>query len=334
MIRLPGWRATGDGQRRFVAAMGEWVYSPALGDLVDHFGGGPVPEPLAAALRYLDEFSADVWDFRHGRERHQSVAPDFPRGTADRVREHARTLGLSGQGRPGQQRYDHVLVLGGRIRACLLRARFAAGLLRSGIAADDVVGLGSLRPVDDSERQHAADLSANHSAPARLATEFDAMDMALRDAFHFTAATAATEVGGEPPEHARTGWRLRTYPGSPRTRLVAAPSSEPLTRRANTADTLGFWARTAGISADHRLLLVTSSIHATFQHCDAVRVLGLPFGCAIDTVGADPSAVPDDRLRLRWDTATLLQEIRSTIRSLRHLHHDISQWTPRRVPTR
>lgn len=311
MTRLPGWRSDGDGPHRFVTAMAAWAYSAALADLVDHFGGGPVPQPLDAGLRYLDDFSAAVWDFRGGRERHQSVAPEFSADTVDRVRRHAGTLGLSGpadHSRP--RRYDHVLVLGGRARACVLRSRFAAELLRAGVTAGDVVGLGSLRPVDDAERRHAADLGG-HPADT-LATEFDAMDLALTDAFELTTATATTKMGGVPPDDPRTGWRVRTYPGTPRVRLLAAPSSQPQLRRANTADTLTFWARTAGITAAHRLLLVTSALYVPFQHCDAVRVLGLPFGCAVDTVGTEQPP--------GTDAATLLQEIRSAIRSMMLLH--------------
>jgi len=106
--------------------------------------------------------------------------------------------------------------------------------------------------------------------------------------------------------------------------VLAAPSSRPAQRRANTADTLHFWAQSAGVRPGQRVLVVTSALHATFQHCDAVRVL-LPYGCVVETAGLDSEAVTDPRLRSTVETGTLLQEIRSAIRSLHHLHEHLTR---------
>ena len=38
------------------------------------------------------------------------------------------------------------------------------------------------------------------------------------------------------------------------------------------------------------MLLVTSTIYVPAQHCDAVRVLALPRGCTVETVGFDVSS--------------------------------------------
>jgi hypothetical protein len=59
------------------------------------------------------------------------------------------------------------------------------------------------------------------------------------------------------------------------------------------------------------VLVVTTDLFVPFQHCDAVRLLGLPYGCAVETVGFDTSTTVR--------TFELLQEVRSAIRSMRAL---------------
>jgi hypothetical protein len=65
------------------------------------------------------------------------------------------------------------------------------------------------------------------------------------------------------------------------------------------------------------VLLVTTDLYVPYQHCDAVRVLGLGHGYGVDTVGLDPARYPD--LLVPTTTAKLLQEIRSAIRAMRAL---------------
>lgn len=56
---------------------------------------------------------------------------------------------------------------------------------------------------------------------------------------------------------------------------------------------------------------MTTDIYVPFQHCDAIRVLGLSANCGIDTVGADGSASAAP--------GPYLQEIRSAVRAMRNL---------------
>ncbi|MEV6525746.1 hypothetical protein AB0M43_27740 [Longispora sp. NPDC051575] len=103
---------------------------------------------------------------------------------------------------------------------------------------------------------------------------------------------------------------MRQQSAHPTHTILAAPSRTP-GRRANTADTYRYWAE--NYSPTGRLLLVTSTAYVPFQHCDALRVLGLEYGCEIDTVGLAPTALP-------FTPANYLQEVRSAIRSMRALH--------------
>jgi hypothetical protein len=99
--------------------------------------------------------------------------------------------------------------------------------------------------------------------------------------------------------------------------LAAASSRPPL--RANTADTLVGWAahvRTP--TRAERVLLVTNDPYVRHQHCDAVRLLGRRYGCGIETIGFDEVATREwGRPRL---TTELLQEVRSSLLAMRHLH--------------
>ncbi|MDP9795163.1 hypothetical protein J2S43_003675 [Catenuloplanes nepalensis] len=135
-----------------------------------------------------------------------------------------------------------------------------------------------------------------------------------------TGANAAANAGATGADATAAG----EPPARPAVHVLAAPSSEPEKRRARTPDTYEFWARRFGARPGDRILVVTSPIYVPFQHCDAIRMLGLPHGCAIDTVGFDPAhAVPPQP-----ETATApdryLQETRSAILSMQRLFAAIS----------
>ncbi|WP_412539999.1 hypothetical protein R8Z50_29880 [Longispora sp. K20-0274] len=270
-----------------------WVTSRPLRDLVRAFGGGWPTGSLAKILSDLDVFSQGVWDFRAGQERHLARAKDFDPRTTDLIMASCRALGLVDEEDPKNQTYTHFLVLGGLIRACIQRPEYAARL-SARVTTGDVTALGSFRPLTDIEKSLAARLGLG--APL---TEFDAMDAGMRLAFGL----------GEPAEVTE---HVRRYTGEAPASftVVAAPSSVP-GRRANTADTYRYWAEHYSPAGD--LLLVTSTAYVPFQHCDALRILGLEYGCGIDTVGLAPTALP-------FTPANYLQEVRSAIRSMRALH--------------
>ncbi len=98
---------------------------------------------------------------------------------------------------------------------------------------------------------------------------------------------------------------------------MAAPSAEPSVRRADTSDTYRFWAGEHHPGPGDAVLIVTSPIYVPFQHADALRLLTLPYGCAVDTVGFDAAQ--------RSGPERYLQEIRSAVRSMRKLHDAYTQ---------
>jgi hypothetical protein len=102
--------------------------------------------------------------------------------------------------------------------------------------------------------------------------------------------------------------------------VIAAPSSDPGRRRANTADTCRFWTEeVTPLRGGERILVVTTALYVPFQHCDALTMIGLPYGCVVDTIGHDPSILDDDLFLPAPTPAHHLQELRSTILSMRRL---------------
>ncbi|MER5456076.1 hypothetical protein ABT008_14955 [Micromonospora sp. NPDC002389] len=294
------------------AAIDDWTRSPALRALVTAFGGTLPVGHLSHRLAWLDDFSL-VWDTRNGGERHESRRVDHGQDIRELVDHVALSLGLRGRHRPGRRYYQHVLIAGGGVRTCVARSLFAADLISGGVVADQVSGLGSLRPIADKERDHARYLGLTG-----IETEFDGMDAGLQRAFRLDRPVVdELMVGG-----GFSGWRVRTYRfGSRDIRTLAAPSTEPATRRANTADTLEFWAEQVGRpEPGDNVLLVTTDLHVPFQHCDALRTLTLRHGCGVDTVGLEPQGLADPHLRHVYPTSAVLQEVRSAVRSMRALY--------------
>ncbi|WP_100444821.1 hypothetical protein [Glycomyces xiaoerkulensis] len=304
-----------DGPEAVIAGIADWIGSEPVRDLAAAFGGA-LPGGTAANLDYLEAFSAAHWDFRAGRERFETGAERFDPSTERLVREAALALGLGGEPKPGRQHYTHVLILGGLVSSCLFRTRFAADLLADSVAAEQVTGVGGFRPFNHRDREFA---ELTGVAAGRF--EVDAMAAGLELAFE-PKGEPEVERGGDPDRDPNRAWKITAYTAEALTvRSVAAPSSEPEQRRADTADTCRFWAdHVADLGTGDSVLVVTSSIFIPFQHGDALSYMGLPYGCEVDTVGVDTTTLPETYFRKEYTASGYLQEIRSAIRSMRRLH--------------
>lgn len=291
-----------------------WIGSPALARMVSAFGGdwferlGP-DERLAA----LEEFSAR-WDFRAGRERNLVDDVDFGPELAAGILDAAAELGLRGANEPRRRGYDLVVILGGLLRACLGRPLQAAGLIGAGtIETPRVVALGGFRPLRGDELELAVRI-LDHE----VADEYEGMAAGLRAAFGLADPVASR---GERSETVGASWAVDEYraAGGPSVHLVAVPSSDPGVRRANTPDGYEWLAAESGwLGPGSSVLIVTTDIYRPYQYADALRLLGIPHGVAVDLVAAPPGEL-DARLARDLLPHSYLQEMRSTIRSLRLL---------------
>lgn len=318
-----------------IAGVRRWVTAPPMRDLVAAFGGTLPDLATGELLDWLDNFSAECWDFRArsgGAERDAVTAPVFPERTAALVHHAATALGLVQPVRPPADRYQYLLILGGLARSCLDRTGYAAALVTGAVGdaasaapvvaaptveVGQVAALGSYRPLREVE-------TGQLRLPPECRYEIDVMDFGVRSAF---GLAGPDEVRSSTGEVDHRSWSVRTYrpADKPLVRVLAAPSTEPATRRAHTTDTYHFFAAQVRLSPADRVLIVTCPIYVPFQHCDAIRTLGLGYGCAVHTIGVDPARLPASGLPARtWTTDRYLQEIRSAIRSMRHLHASIS----------
>ena len=306
-----------------VSDIARWLTSDPLHDLVDVFGGelgwleGPI-ETLADRLLKLDAFT-ERWDARQGKERNEADELDLTPQQVEVTLAAAVALGHAGIRAPRFQHYDHVLMLGGLIRACLSRPAYAASLVDSGaVTADTFTALGGHRPFVGDEFA----LAAANGLP-ELTEEYEALDVGTRRAF---GLGEPYHVEGESSELVGGAWGVRSYRSESglNIHVAAAPSSDPVVRRADTADTYQFFATNiAHLRPGQRLLMITTAIYVPPQHIAGVRMLALPLGVEVDTIGTVPAgAKPTDPLP--YTASKYLLEVRATIGALRRLVATVS----------
>lgn len=283
--------------------------------LVTAFGGGDelFEGDVNTRLERLDEFS-ERWDTRRGAERNLAAQLDLTDDQDELVLAAATALGLVDPRPPLRSDYDHVFVLGGLVRACVVRPAHAAGLIRSGaVRTSGVTALGGHRPFRGDEQE----LASKAGLPG-VTEEYEALDAGIRRAFDLGAPTSEE---GEASDLPGGTWSVRSYTDSTGllVRVAAAPSSTPAQRRADTADTYQWFARNlAKLEPGQALLAVTTAIYVPAQQAAALRMLALPFGVEVETVGVTPGDVIP-ALAQTFTASNYLQEIRSAIRGYRGL---------------
>lgn len=275
--------------------------------LVAEFGGSIAGLDGTRLLQFLDQFSAEHWDFRRGQERNLADRVEFTPERDQVILGCAAELGLS-QVPPLHQHYDTVLMTGGMVRAGIAKPRYVRMLLDDGLRVDNIVFLGGFRPFGGDEHEVAAGLGVDGD------NEFDAMVAGLDRAFgplgepHIQEYIAETQNGS---------WRELSWEVSGvRVAAVAAPSSMPERRRANTVDTYRFWAEHRRRVSESSVLVVTAPVYVPYQGAGAVEVLGLDYGLAVETVGISRRTGHLGRFSQEYEARHHLQEVRSAIRSM------------------
>jgi hypothetical protein len=309
-VPLPGASNEANAPGEIVAQTGRWARNAPLAALVEAFGE-EVPDTSAGEiLAFLDKFS-ERWNFRGGKERNLSEDPEFDTALNSLIIAAAQALGMMDPDVPRRDKYSHILVLGGLVRACATRPRHAARLINGGLTTQSVTALTAFRPLGGDE----TDLAAAGQMDS-VSNEYEVMRAGMATAFAVDI-NAMREIRKGPPEgngmELHGIWHL---PGLD-IELLVAPSPD-LSRRANTADTYRYWATDRSIGADDHLLVVTTSIYAPQQHCDAVRVLTLGYGCHVETTGID-TTTESPPWRQQFTPAKYLQEVRSAIRAVKEL---------------
>lgn len=308
-IELPRWDARPGDAERGIATIDAWAAGLVASGLLQVFGTDAPAHTGADLLDFLDRFSSKQWDFRAGRERNLALAPLLSPAQLAAIRASVGPLGLDGTPRPRRSEYDAVVMTGGMVRAGIVKPRYLRELTDAGLGWREAVFLGAFRPFSGDEHDLAVRLGVDGD------NEFDAMTTGMRQAF--------TPVG-EPTieEHSSPGgyasWRVETWGmGEAVLRVVAAPSSDPRARRANTVDTYRFWAgRAASVSS---VLVITTPVYVPYQGAGAIEVLGLEYGFSVETVAVSNSASDLGENSQLFRPHHRLQELRSAIRGMRSL---------------
>lgn len=308
-----------------LAEIAAWVRSEPLRALVERFGDGTPSGELADELDYLDDFTAENWNFRKTdaedpMERNE-IDEDAIQGADEEFAiAAADALGLVRPRPPKYPRYDHLVVLGGLVRANLWRPEFAAHLLRQGVHADNIVGITAYRDLRANEKKPDRDEFnlLQHFGLPRREYEWQVMEDGLRRAFSLPEFTVALESSPDAGGGAR--FRVaKAESGGRAVSLVVAPAIDG-GPRATTADGYRYWAEQVGhVKPGDRVLAVTTCIYVPYQHAVAIQLLGLPFGCSIDTVGIDFGVVDDSPAPQEFRGAHYLLEVRSALRAYRQL---------------
>jgi len=287
-----------------------WLNSDEMADLLALFGRSLTASTVGKRLAEADEISRDIFDFRRGGERWEATKREFSPHTAEavsgligRIYYNPQNLPMIELGEP-----THGLVLGGTLNSCLLRAELLGDLLKQGLRPGHIWGLGSRRTAVDMEHEVATKLCIGP-----VTDELDAMCAALSYALCLPATTAK--------DHGRSLSEVRQLAVSPIPVTGLAAQAGRGSVRATTSDTYRFFLETAKpITEDDRILIITSAIHAPFQHAQALAELSLPTGATIISVGAHARTGKQALIRGEWTTAEWLQEIRSAIWSMRVMY--------------
>ncbi|MEU6279450.1 AAA family ATPase [Streptomyces sp. NPDC047028] len=303
-------------------AIEDWITSEAMRALVTAFDGDEkdllgTAGDLQTRVQRLYAFS-DRWDNRtQGQERNQSTELPMTAVQRDTVLAATTALGLHDCPSPRHEDYDHVLLLGGLVRACFNRPAFAAQLLDGGaVRTGSVAALGGHRPFSSSKDPDDDEfVLAGRIGHPELVEEYQALDLGTRTAF---GLGEPTHVEGARYDDIGGTWGVRHYarPSGTAVRVAAAPSSEPDKRRAHTGDTYAFFAEhMEQLRPGARLLLVTTPIYAPSQHFTALHRLALPYQVHVETVGGDPDDV-GEALRQPFTPTRYLAEVRGAVRAL------------------
>jgi len=310
-LDLPRWDARPGDAARTIEVIDRWAASRAMARVVAAFGGDTGDHRGDDLLGYLEQFSAHHFDFRSGRERNLATDARLTAEQDSLVLDVAPDLGLAGITSPRHAHYDTVLMTGGMVRAGIVKPRFVARLLADGLTAGRVVFLGAFRGFLGDESRIARALGVMGD------DEVDSMVAGVRRAFRpLEKAMVAERID----ENRNASWREYTWrTGGVRLTVLATPSSAPEERRANTADTLRFWAEHNREPGERSILVVTTPVYVPYQGAGAVDVLGAGRGLAVETIGVDARASNLGRLSQEFLPQHHLQELRSAVGAMRAL---------------
>ena len=310
LIRCPAYSLPKeDKQRYLMKSISDWIHTPDFVELVRLFGGDDVIDHVNRSdsdyIEWLHDF-VKVWDYRRkqadGGERWNVCDDEFVSRHESDIFRIAKSMGLVDVTVPWQEP-DFILPLGGARMTNFERPKMARYIMDKEQWRDKtVVALAGNRPISEIEHPYLATY-----APG-AATEFEAINKGMEAAFDLAPAYDE-KVTDNDNINLKSCIRIYNdmYNGS-KIYSVAAPSSEPDKRRANSYDTFVYFLESFNVRKGDKLLLVTSSVYVTFQLLKFMG-LALEYGFEVDCIGADPVSSGTAMSK----ASNNLQEMKSTV---------------------
>ena len=193
-----------------------------------------------------------------------------------------RELGALDISEPLNDDCSRIIILGGSLNACNIRALRAPSLVNGNTLSID--GIACYRPVNPAER-----VSSKFSSACE--TEFGVMAEAVANAFGLDPLEYEDDFASD--RNLNSVSCIRTFQDAPDGRVYrvfAAPSTEPHLRRADTFDSLDFYLRKQPLSASEKLLFITGNRYCNRQFIQLASKM-LSSGCraGFDIIGCQSS---------------------------------------------
>lgn len=295
----------------------EWIYSDALNDLLVLYNV-TINEHLdfKEYVKELQAAASESWDFRRKKAKKENSAEPIERWLVEdeqfvldhqkTILENARKLGLIDITDPLFVP-DYICPLGGARLANLYRCLAAQSVIdENGWKNKKIVALSGTRPISEIElpylEQYAKDAS----------TEYDAICKGLEHAFALDDYQEKRIVSKNVNSCAAIREYKKKYHGS-MVYSVAAPSSAPDTRRANSVDTFKYFLDQFNVNRNEKILLTTSCIYQPFQLLRFI-MLGLEHDFEVDCIGVGANIDGTSFSK----PSNYLQEIKATIDAVKN----------------
>lgn len=297
---------------RLYADLSKWVYSDALKTLLELYEVNINRNlDFKEYVRELHKTASKLWDFRQKKaeqgnrkemiERWLLEDEQFVLDNQEVILESARKLGLVDITEPLFVP-DYICPLGGARLANLYRCLAAQMVVdENNWENKKIVALSGTRPVSEIERPYLEQYAADAD------TEYDAICRGLERAFDLNEYQEKKIVSENVNSCAAIREYSKKYHGSV-IYSVAAPSSAPDVRRANSADTFEYFLKQFEVNTGEKILLTTNCIYQPFQLLRFI-MLGLEHDFEVDCIGV--GAKIDGTAFSK--PSNYLQEIKATI---------------------
>ena len=295
--------------KKMFLCISKWIRSKEITDLIKLFGGNEVEEAEKLNdleyIHWLHRF-VKVWDYRKKQanmgERWNVYDEDDVIKNEHKILNAAEALGMININETNIKP-DFILPLGGARMTNFDRPNMTKYIIdRYSWTDKQIVALSGNRSLNEIEYPYIRKYA--YSAE----TEYEAMNSGLEKVFSLNNRFTEKKVFDDNPNLCAC---IRKYDEKYKNSCiysVAAPSSEPEKRMANSYDTFIYFLKKFDVKKEDRILLVTSSIYVPFQLL-LFMDLAIEYGFEVDCIGSD-MVVQGNKLS---KSSNYLQEIKSTI---------------------